>query len=403
MACGGLSRNPAGAGCAHRRDDGDPGPGADGQRGRHRVTPRADEPIPTRPAARPTINDPSRRAWLAALIAGVAATPLAALAEQHSSSAADYDKGKTITLITSTGPGGTYDLVARLIARHMPRYIPGHPAMIVENMPGGGNVLATNYMFNIAPQDGTAIATIHSAMPLHQVLDPAGVRYDADKFGWLGSTGPQNEVVFVWHSVGITTLQDATRRQIVLGGTGVGSTLVILPTVMNNLLGTRFRIVTGYRTSEEVNIGMERGEVQARAFSIDSIVSQHPDWIADHKIVFLVQAGAKRAKAIPDVPLLTELAGTEDQRKIFKLISSAPALGQPYVAPPGVPAQRLAILRQAFTATLIDPAFLADAKKIRFAVEPMSAADVTQIVYDTVHAPADIVAKAKAAMGMAER
>jgi tripartite-type tricarboxylate transporter receptor subunit TctC len=337
-----------------------------------------------------------------ALIAGAAA-PLAALAEPQSSGAADFYKGKTISLITSTGPGGTYDLVARLIARHMPRYIPGRPAIIVENMPGGGNVLATNYMFNIAPKDGTAIATIHSAMPLHQALDPADVRYDAEKFGWLGSTGPQNEVVFVWHSVGITTLQDATRRQIVLGGTGVGSTLVILPTVMNNLLGTRFRIVTGYRTSEEVNIGMERGEVQARAFSIDSILSQHPDWITDRKIVFLAQAGAKRAKAIPDVPLLTELASTAEQRKIFKLISSAPALGQPYVAPPGVPADRLAILRHAFTATLGDGAFLADAKKIHFAIEPMSADEAAQIVYDTVHAHADIVAKAKAAMGMAQR
>jgi hypothetical protein len=161
--------------------------------------------------------------------------------------------------------------------------------------------------------------------------------------------------------------------------------------------------VTGYRTSEEVNIGMERGEVQARAFSIDSIISQHPDWITDHKIVFLAQAGAKRAKAIPHVPLLTELAGTAEQRKIFRLISSAPALGQPYVAPPGVPADRLAILRRAFMATLTDGAFLADARKFRFAVEPMSADEVARIVHDTVHAPPEIVAKAKAAMGMAER
>lgn len=356
-----------------------------------------------RPATRHCANGRSRRAWLAGLIACAAAAPLAAMAEQHDSGAAAFYKGKTITLITSTGPGGTYDLVARLIARHMPRYIPGHPVMIVENMPGGGNVLATNYMFNIAAKDGTAIATIHSAMPLHQVLDPADVRYDADKFHWLGSTGPQNEVVFVWHGAGIATLQDARRRQIVLGGTGVGSTLVILPTVMNNLLGTRFRIVTGYRTSEDVNIGMERGEVQARAFSIDSIVSQHPDWIADHKIVFLAQAGAERAKAIADVPLLTELARTREQRKIFELISSAPALGQPYVAPPGVPADRLAVLRRAFAATLTDRAFLADAKKIRFAVEPMSADAVAHIVHDTVNAPAAIVAKAKAAMGAAAR
>lgn len=343
----------------------------------------------------------SRRAALARLIAGAAA-PFGALAKPAHAEAADFYRGRTITLITSTGPGGTYDLVARLIARHMPRHIPGRPLMIVQNMPGGGNVLATNYMFNIAPKDGTAIATIHSAMPLHQVLDPADVRYDADKFCYLGSTGPQNEVVLVWHGAGVATLADAMRRPVELGGTGVGSTLVILPTVMNKLLGTRFKIVTGYRTSEDINIGMERGEVQARAFSIDSITSQHPDWIAAHKIVVLVQAGTRRAGAIADVPLLTELAGSARQRIIFQLVSSAPALGQPYLAPPGVPADRLRILREAFASTLADGAFLFDARKVRFAIAPMSADEVAQIVHETVHTPADIVASAKAAMGMTD-
>lgn len=148
---------------------------------------------------------------------------------------------------------------------------------------------------------------------------------------------------------------------------------------------------------------MERGEVQARAFSIGSITSQHPDWITAHKAAFLAQSGAKRDKVLPDVPLLTELARNDEQRQIFKLIASVPALGQPYLAPPGVPADRLAVLRNAFAATLADPAFLAEAKKIRFAIEPMSADDVAQIVHETVHAPPDIIAKAKAAMVMTDR
>ena len=348
-------------------------------------------------------RSPSRRAWLAGLIACAAASPLPVAAGAQDAGAADFYKGKTITLITSTGAGGTYDLVARLFARHMPRHIPGAPTIIVQNMPGGGNVLATNYMFNIAAKDGTAIATLHNAMPLHQVLDPTDVRYDADAFNWLGSTGPQNEVIFAWHTAGIKTLQDAMRRQIVLGGTGVGSGLVIIPRMMNNLLGTRFKIVIGYKSSEEINIGMERGEVQARAFGIDSIIAQHADWIADRKIVVLAQAGAKRAAALPDVPLLTELAGNDEQRQIFQLVSSAPALGQPYAAPPGVPPPRLALLRSAFAATLADPAFLADAKSIHFAIEPMNADEIAHIVHDTVHAPPDIVAKAKAAMAATER
>jgi tripartite-type tricarboxylate transporter receptor subunit TctC len=345
----------------------------------------------------------SRRAWLAFAAACALLSPFGARAGAEPAGDSGFYKGKTITLITSTGVGGTYDTVARLFARHMPRHIPGNPIMIVQNMPGGGNVLATNYMFNIAPKDGTAIATIHSAMPLQQVLNSGGIRYDADKFNWLGSTGPQNEVILVWRTAGITSIAQAQEKQIVLGGTGAGAGIVLLPMVVNKLLGTKFKIVTGYRTSEDVNLGMERGEVQARAFSIGSITSQHPDWISAHKVAFLVQAGVRRDKVLPDVPLLTELAKTDEQRQIFKLISSSPALGQPYVAPPGVPADRLAILRDAFAATMKDAAFLADAAKIRFTIEPMSADEVTQIVRDTVTTPPGIVAKAKAAMGLADQ
>jgi tripartite-type tricarboxylate transporter receptor subunit TctC len=335
-----------------------------------------------------------RAAWLVCLFLIVAVVFAAA----ENAGADAFYKGKTITLITSTGVGGTYDVVARMVARVMPRYLPGHPTIIVQNMPGGGNVLATNYMYNIAPKDGTAIATLHSAMPLHQVLDPRDVRYDADRFDWLGSTGPQNEVILVWRTAGIKSIGEATQREVILGGTGVASGIVIIPAVMNKVLGTKFKIVTGYRTSEDVNLGMERGEVQARAFGLDSITSQHPDWISEHKVTFLAQAGARRDQRIADVPLLTELAKTDEQRQMFALVSSAPALGQPYVAPPGVPAERLALLRQAFAATLNDPGFRAEAEKIRFHLEPMSADDVARIVHDTVHAPAEIVAKTKAAV-----
>jgi tripartite-type tricarboxylate transporter receptor subunit TctC len=335
-----------------------------------------------------------RAAWLACALLSAAV----ASARAETPDAGAFYKGKTITLITSTGVGGTYDVVARLVAKVMPRYLPGRPTIIVQNMPGGGNVLATNYMYNIAPKDGTAIATLHSAMPLHQVLDPRDVRYDADRFDWLGSTGPQNEVILVWRTAGVKTLDDAREREIILGGTGVASGIVIIPAVMNKLIGTKFKIVTGYRTSEDVNLGMERGEVQARAFGIDSITSQHPDWIAEHKVTFLAQAGARRDKRMPDAPLLTELAKTDEQRQMFALVSSAPALGQPYVAPPGVPPERLALLRQAFAATLKDASFLAEAEKIRFNVEPMSADEVSRLVHDTTHAPADIVAKTKAAV-----
>jgi len=307
-------------------------------------------------------------------------------------------EGKTITIVTSTGVGGVYDLTARVIARHMGRYIPGNPTLIVQNMPGGGNVLATNYMYNIAPKDGLTIATVHNAMPLHQVLDGRGVRFDAGKFNWLGSTGSENEMIIVWHTAGIKTIQQAKEREIVLGATGAGSGLSIIPTAMNNVLGTRFKLVIGYKSSEDINLAMERGEVQARAFGLNSIVAQHSDWIRQSKIAFLAQAGVKRDKALPEVPLLTELAATDEQRRILKLISAPAGLGHPYLAPPGVAPDRLAVLRQAFDATLRDKAFLAEVERLQIDIDPMNAEEVSEIVAETINAAPDVVAKAKAAM-----
>ncbi len=338
-------------------------------------------------------------------LAGAAAVALvlALAAPAGAETVAEFYKGKTVTIVTSTGVGGTYDLVARMVARHMPRYLPGNPTMVVQNMPGGGNVLATNFMYNIAPKDGTTIATIHNAMPLHQVLDGRGVRYDAGKFNWLGSTGADNEVVFAWHTAGIRSVADAVRHEVVLGGTGAGSGIVIIPTAMNNVLGTRFKIVTGYKSSEEINLALQRGEVQARAFSFGSIWAQHPEWLNDGTIVVLAQAGRAREHHLPDVPLLTELAKTDEQRAVLNLISASAALGQPYVAPPDVPADRLAALRRALAATLADKEFLAEAEKLRIEIEPMGAEDTARVVIDTIGAPAEIVAKARAAMTVSER
>jgi tripartite-type tricarboxylate transporter receptor subunit TctC len=331
------------------------------------------------------------------MIRCIVAGALALLAASPAHAQSFYE-GKTITIVTSTGVGGTYDVTARLISRHMPRFIPGKPLMKVQNMPGGGNVLATNFMHTIAPKDGTTIASIHNSMPVHQVLDGQGVRFDASKFEWLGSTGPETEVILVWHTTGIRTIDEVKTREVILGGTGAGSGLVILPRVMNTLLGTRFKIVTGYKSSEDINIALQRGEVEARAFSLVSITAQRGDWLRDKKIMIVAQIGAKRAHEIPDVPLVTELAKSEEDRQVFKLISAAQALGRPYLAPPGVPADRVAILRQAFEATVKDKTFLAEAEKLQIDIDPLSAGEVTQLVRETVNAPASVVARAKAAI-----
>lgn len=311
---------------------------------------------------------------------------------------ADFFKGKTVTIVTSTGAGGIYDLVARLLGRYMPRYIPGTPTMIVQNMPGGGDVLATNYMYSIAPKDGTVIASIDSAIPLHQALGGSGVRFDASKFNWLGSTGPVNQLIIVWHTAGITTIEQAMEKQVVLGGAGVGSQMVTVPMAMNNVLGTKFEMVIGYKSSAEVDLAIERGEVQARAISRGSIVADHPDWLAQKKIVFIAQAGAKRETDLPDTPLLTELATTEEQKQVLQLVSSPPALGHPFLAPPGVPADRMAVLQRAFDATLKDEDFVVGCTKLGIDVDPMSHEIVSGIVQQTIDAPPDIVAKTVAAV-----
>lgn len=314
--------------------------------------------------------------------------------------AAQSFAGKTITIVTSTGAGGTYDLTARLTARHMPRFLEGSPNMIVQNMPGGGHVLATNFMYNVAPKDGTTIATVNNVIPLHQVINGEGVRYDASKFHWLGSTGAKNSAVYVWQAAapGIKSIADVKKTEVTLGATGAGSSTVMYTRAMNNLIDTKFRLITGYKQVSEIEIAMQRGEVQASTGSMSSILVGHPEWITDKKLVFLAQMGAKRDKIIPDAPLLTELVESDDDRQIMKLLSSPLVLGCPFFTPPGVDNARVTALRTAFEKTLNDPAFQAEAEKSGFPIDPIGGAELGEMISDLVNTPPAVVAKAKSAI-----
>jgi tripartite-type tricarboxylate transporter receptor subunit TctC len=311
----------------------------------------------------------------------------------------NFYEGKYITVITSTGPGGTYDVGARAIVRFMPKYIPGKPNMVVQNMPGGGNMLATNYMYTIAPKDGTTIAVVNNAIPLQQTVEGPGVRYDATKFNWIGSTGAKNSAIFVWATNPVKSIADLKTTEVTIGGTGAGSSLVVFPTAMNNVLGTKFKVVIGYKSSEDIALAMQRGEVEARVLAYSSILATHPDWIRENKVRFLVQAGLKRDRDIANIPLATELARDDEERRILKLIASPVPLGQPYLAPPGTPTDRVAILRKAFDATMSDPEFRGEAARLQLDIDPMTAEEVAAIVNDTISTPPEIVAKAKLAMG----
>jgi len=339
------------------------------------------------------IRGPRIAQLTAALIAILPAGLAAPAAAQE-----DFFKGKTITVVTSTGPGGVYDLVARLTARHMGKYLVGAPNMVVNNMPGAGNMLAANYMYEVAPKDGTTIAVFNNAVPLNQVLDGRGVRFDASKFNWLGSTGGRNEAVFAFRTAGVLTLEDLRRMELVVGSTGPGSSIAIYPTVMNNMLGTKFRIVNGYKSSTEVFLAMERGEVNARSGSLASISAGFQKWLDEKRLVFFAQVGSRRDKEIPDVPLLTELARNDDERRVLALISSPAELGQPYLAPPGVADARVRQLREAFAKSLRDHDFVNDAEKAQVDLDPISGDAIAKIVHDVVHAPEHVVAAARNAL-----
>jgi tripartite-type tricarboxylate transporter receptor subunit TctC len=315
-------------------------------------------------------------------------------------SIADFYNGKTMTIVASGGVGGPIDLACRVVAKFLSRHIPGNPTIVVRNMPGGGHVLMSNYMFTQAPRDGTSIGGVVNSIPTHQVIDGRGVRFDAGKFIWLGSTGYANLMTMAWHTSGVKSIKDVFERELLTGVTGVGSGTYIYTNAMNVILGTKFKMVMGYKDSASVDLAIERGEVQARGgMTLTGVKQERPHWVSEKKVVFLVQTGVEKEAEYPDVPLMHELARNDEERAILELISSPAALGRPFFLPPEVPADKVAALRKAFAATMKDPDYIAEGNRVRLDMNPLSAERVTQLVSATVNASPQIVAKARAALG----
>lgn len=326
----------------------------------------------------------------------ICGTSLPAIADPVS----EFYKDKTITLVISTGVGGGYDRNGRLVARHITRFIPGNPTIVPKNMPGAGNVVAMNHMYNVAPRDGSTIATVAQPVFLLQPLGTKGVQFDARKFGYIGSSNVNNTTIYAWHTTGFSKIEEVFERELILGATGAGSGTAVFPIMMNRLMGTKFKLVMGYHTAPDVDLAVSRGEVHGRAGNnFESVMTSNPDWIRDKKIVFLLQFGLERDADWPDVPLLTEIAKTPEQREVFKFYSSVIAIGRPFLAPPDLPAERLQALQKAFDATHEDPQFLAEAEKQKLGVRPTAGPKLHQIVNDLVNTPAHIVEIAKSASG----
>ncbi len=312
----------------------------------------------------------------------------------------DFYKGKTVEVIISTGVGGGLDTNGRIVARHLGNHIPGNPTVVAKNMPGAGHIRAANYVYSQAPKDGTTIGTFIPIFVMAQVLERSkGIQFNPANFQWLVSTSSSNSTVYVWHTTGVRTLDDAMQKQVLMGGTGVGSYNIIYPTVLNSVVGTKFKLVTGYPSTTEIAIAMERGEVQGRAGNnFNSLTSEHGEWLKAGKINLLAQVGLERDPDFANVPLITEYAKTDEDRAILRFFSTDVVIGRPFVTSPGVPAERVAMLRQAFDRMLKDPAFRDDAKKAGIDISPVAGTAIQTIVTDFMNTPANIVVKAKAAM-----
>jgi tripartite-type tricarboxylate transporter receptor subunit TctC len=312
---------------------------------------------------------------------------------------ADFYKDKTITLLMSTGVGGSNDLNARTLLQHMVKHIPGNPDYKPINMPGAGHVRASNFIYNKAPKDGTYIGAFVRFYVLHQAMGGKGVKYDATKFGYLGSTSSSNVVLGTWHTTGIKKFDELKSKELIVGGTGVGSGTVIFPTLFNNVLGAKMKIVQGYKSGHMIDLAMERGEVFGRAgFTFESIESVHPDWLKENKFNILTQVGLRKEPGYEHIPMATDLATDKDDKSVINIFAGVVAVGSPIFTNQGVPKARLAALRTAFNTTLKDPAYLAAMKKVRLSVKPTSGEELTEIVEGIINAPPAVIAKARSVM-----
>lgn len=307
-------------------------------------------------------------------------------------SVGDFYAGKQIKFIIRSAPGGGYDLFGRLIGEHMVRHIPGRPSFVPQNMPGGGGIIAANYMAKVAAQDGTYVTIVGDALPMDQALGlTPSFKVDLRTFGWIGNFENSNLVTYTIASSPTKSMDDAKVRETTIGATGSGSPTSWFPIVLNRLLGTKFKLIPGYKSASDVLFAMERNEVEGySAHPWASLVSAFPDMVAHHRLSMLVQIGLEREADLPDVPLLPEFATTADERAVLDFITKAFAAGRPIATTPGVPPDRLAILRRAFDETVADPAFKVAAEKAGAAVKPIQGQVIASLIGDVLGAPQPI-------------
>jgi tripartite-type tricarboxylate transporter receptor subunit TctC len=310
-------------------------------------------------------------------------------------SPAEFYKGRNVDLYIGYSVGGAYDLYARVIARHLGKHIPGNPTIVPKNMEGAGSLRLANWLYNVGPKDGTALATIGRGTAFDPLLGSKGAQFQADRFTWIGSANNEVSVCVAWKTSGVNKLEDVLAKELIVGGTGQAADTDQFPRVLNGVLGTKFKIVTGYPGGNDVTLAMERGEVKGRCgWSWSSVIATHKRWVDDKSIVVLAQLSLDKHPDLPDVPLIMDFAKSEDQQRMFKLIFARQVMGRPYLAPPGVPADRAEALRKAFMDTMQDPDFLAEAEKSQLEINPVAGAQVEKLVKELYQTPKALADKA---------
>ena len=310
---------------------------------------------------------------------------------------AAFYRGRQLRIVVGTAAGGGYDLFARAVARHIGAHIPGNPAVIVQNLPAAGGMVMTNQLYASAPRDGSVIGAPINGIPTAPLLAPAGAHFDATRLIWLGSTNREPYVAFVWRTAPVQSLAELRTRELIVGATAPGTTMVDFPLLTNDILGTKFRIVRGYEGTPQINTAIERGELEGQGgIGWAAVKAQVPQWITERKIKVIAQYGLKRHPDLADVPTMLELATSDPDRQALTMLFARTEYGRPYFLPPEVPAARVEALRRAFDATMRDPAFVADAAKLQLEIDPMTGEAVQALVGDLAATPPDVVARVRA-------
>jgi tripartite-type tricarboxylate transporter receptor subunit TctC len=326
----------------------------------------------------------------AILLAGAAARPAAAQTPEA------FYKGRQMIMLVYSPGGSTYDIYARALVRHMDRFIPGKPNFVVQNMPGAGGLKAIDYLYNQAPRDGSVFGTVGRGLPFEPMLGRAEAKFDPLRFFWIGSMNRDVSLAISWHTSKVKTMADLQTMQLLSPGTGAGADSEIMPIAFNSLAGTKFKIISGYPNTIQASIAMEQGELDGVGYwSWGSILSSHPDWIRDKKINFIFHTGAKPLPQLPNLPSIRDYARNDLDKKALEFLLSRETLGRPFMAPPGIPADRGKVLRDAFNATLTDPEFLKDAEKTGLEIDLVTGEEAEGVIKAGAASPPEVIDRVK--------